>query len=52
MLLVAICKSLLLSYSVIGIFYTFKSILTVFSSLSQTTWLECVYESHRNFFVY
>ncbi|EJW72170.1 hypothetical protein WUBG_16923 [Wuchereria bancrofti] len=46
MLLVAICKSLILSYSVIGIFHTLKSITTAFISLSQTTWLECVYESH------
>ncbi|CAG9532913.1 unnamed protein product [Cercopithifilaria johnstoni] len=44
-LLVAICKSLLLSYSVMGIFYTFKSITVAFNSLSQTTWLECVYET-------
>uniref|UniRef100_A0A1I7VJT2 Transmembrane protein n=1 Tax=Loa loa TaxID=7209 RepID=A0A1I7VJT2_LOALO len=48
MLLVAIFKILLLSYSVMGIFYTFKSITAAFSSLSQTTWLECVYESHSS----
>ncbi|VBB25241.1 unnamed protein product [Acanthocheilonema viteae] len=45
MLSAAICKTLLLSYSIMGIFYMFKSIIVAFSSTSQTTWLECVYET-------
>ncbi|KAL3990398.1 Sodium:neurotransmitter symporter family protein [Acanthocheilonema viteae] len=48
MLSAAICKTLLLSYSIMGIFYMFKSIIVAFSSTSQTTWLECVYESHSS----
>uniref|UniRef100_A0A8R1XQZ8 Uncharacterized protein n=1 Tax=Onchocerca volvulus TaxID=6282 RepID=A0A8R1XQZ8_ONCVO len=48
MLLVAIFKSILLSYSTMGIFYTFKSITALFSSWSRTTWLECVYEGHSS----
>ncbi|MCP9265019.1 Transporter [Dirofilaria immitis] len=48
MLFVAIFKNILLSYSAMGIFYTFKSVTVLFSSLSRTTWLECVYESHSS----
>uniref|UniRef100_A0A915PSY1 Amino acid transporter transmembrane domain-containing protein n=1 Tax=Setaria digitata TaxID=48799 RepID=A0A915PSY1_9BILA len=48
MSLVAISKSILLSYSAMGIFYAFKSMTAAVSTLSQTNWLECVHQSYSS----